>query len=98
MLDTVHGPSRPIGHKWDVQQISAGNLVNRGHTLVPREIVKCIEHDRNPTDLELSRVADHIWSDVCDSKGRLRRNLGNDRLLCWKAAHAALTGASTPHY
>ena len=92
----VHGLRRPTGHERDVRQISAGNSVTREHALVPREIVKCIEHAKNPTDLELSRVADHIWSDIRGSKGRLNRNLGDARLLCRKAAHAALTGATTP--
>ena len=64
--------------------------------LVPREIVECIKQARGPTVPELNKVANHIWSDIRGSEERWRQNLSDSRLVCFRAALAALTGESNP--
>jgi len=63
---------------------------------IPREIVECIAHGREPSVQELGRVARTIWRDIHggDSGGLDLSASPAARHLSFRAAHAALAGGS----
>ncbi len=63
---------------------------------IPREIVECIAHGREPSVQELGRVARTISRDIFggDARGLARSANPAARNLSFRAAHAALAGCS----
>lgn len=58
---------------------------------IPREIIDCMVHGREPNSQEVFRVAGHIWRDIVGAKseGALASVAGRSSL---RAAQAALAG------
>ena len=62
---------------------------------IPRRVVDCIAHGREPSVQELCAVAEHIRSDVKGRRDKSDSTGFSDcaaRLIGFRAAHAALTG------
>lgn len=62
---------------------------------IPRPIVDCIAHGREPSVRELCAVAAHIRADLQGRKDKPNPTRDSEpaaRLLGLRAAHAALTG------
>jgi hypothetical protein len=64
---------------------------------VAEEVVACMTDGRDPTVTDLLHVAERIWDDIHGTKsafawGELHAD-SSERLLCLRAAQAALRGA-----